>query len=128
MEEISKKIYYHDTDCGGVVYYANYLKYFEEARTEYMQSKGVSIKDLSRKNILFVVRKVEVDYKSPAFYGDTVKILSGINKMKNVSMDFFQEIRRDNVVLVYAVTKMVCVNSAFTPVIIPEDVAECLRK
>ena len=60
------RIYYSDTDCGGVVYYANYLKYLEIARTEYLRSSGVNIPDLAKGGCLFVVAKAEIEYKYPA--------------------------------------------------------------
>ena len=58
---MEKRIYYHDTDCGGVVYYANYLKYLEEARTEYFLSKGADLQKLSTEGIWFTVARVEIE-------------------------------------------------------------------
>ena len=123
-----KKIYYHDTDAGGVVYYANYLKYFEEARTEVFKEKEIDIYKLSKQNILFAVRKVEVDYKTPARYADTLTIFTQISKIKNASLEFIQSIERNNETLVKARTQMVCVNSNFVPQVIPREVAQCLKK
>jgi acyl-CoA thioester hydrolase len=57
---LEKKIYYHDTDCGGVVYYANYLKYLEEGRTEFCVSNGIDIKGLAEKSVYFVVARTEI--------------------------------------------------------------------
>ena len=56
------RIYYEDTDCGGVVYYANYLKYFEEVRTEHLLSKGIDLNKLSKEGILFVIADVDIKY------------------------------------------------------------------
>ena len=81
---MQKRIYYHDTDCGGVVYYANYLKYLEEARTEYMEKRGLILKELAEKGFLFVVRRVDIEYKAPAHYGDTLEIVTKLSKIKNV--------------------------------------------
>jgi len=78
---MKKNIFYHDTDCGSVVYYANYLKYFEEARTEFFAQKGLSIKDLSERGVLFVVARQEIDYKFPAFYADTLEIKTRISEV-----------------------------------------------
>ena len=64
------RIYYEDTDCGGVVYYANYLKYFERARTQYLEERGLSVAGLMNEGTVFVVVHAEVDYRSPARYGD----------------------------------------------------------
>lgn len=122
MAEMVKKIYYHDTDCGGVVYYANYLKYFEEARTEYFFDKGADIKDLSEKGILFIVRRVEIDYKFPARYGDIITVFSDVVKVKNVSLEFFQQIKRKDQLLVSAKTWLGCVDSTFKPCRMSKDI------
>ena len=68
---MEKRIYYHDTDAGGVVYYGNYLKYLEEARTEILEKKGLSVLELNRQGYLFAVRKCTITYRSPARYADT---------------------------------------------------------
>lgn len=120
--QLTKKIYYHDTDCGGVVYYANYLKYLEEARTEYLRDKGIDLGVLSGQGYWFVVRAVEIEYKSPARYGDTLDIFSQIVKVKNVSLDFFQEIKRKETLLVSAKTVLVFVDHAFCPSAMPEEI------
>ncbi|MBU1112538.1 MAG: acyl-CoA thioesterase [Candidatus Omnitrophica bacterium] len=127
MHELNKKIYYHDTDCGGVVYYANYLKYFEEARTEFLLAKGIDTAKLAKANTWFVVASVEISYKAPAHYADSLVIFSEIIKKKNVSLEFKQEIKREGKLLVSAVTKLVCVDSDFKPKGIPEEVAGVLN-
>ena len=126
MSQLSKKIYYHDTDCGGVVYYANYLKYFEEARTEFLEEKGFLLKELAARGILFVVRRVEIDYKSPAHYGDALTVTTEISKAKSVSLDFSQQINRQDQMLVKAVTQLVCVNGNFQPQVMPDSLREVL--
>lgn len=123
-----KKIYYHDTDAGGVVYYANYLKYFEEARTEFFQQKDIDICELAKKSIVFAVRKVEVSYKAPAYYSDNLTIFTKVSKIKNASLEFIQSIERNTKILVEAQTQMVCVDSNFAPRGIPQEVIQCLKK
>ena len=123
-----KKIHYHDTDCGGVVYYANYLKYFEEARTEFMMDKGVDLKDLSKGNILFAVKNVDVEYRAPARYGDDLLIRTEITKVKNASLEFSQSAQKDGEVLVAAKTKVACIDNNFRPKVIPQEVNERLNK
>ena len=125
---MEKKIYYHDTDAGGVVYYANYLKYLEEARTELLRKKGVDISELAGKGILFAVRKVEINYKAPARYADTLTITALISKIKNATLEFTQNISRGDKILVEAKTQLVCINSNFTPQAISQEVNQCLRK
>ncbi len=123
-----KKIYYHDTDCGGVVYYANYLKYFEEARTEFLADRGIDLKTLSQNSTWFVVKNVEIDYKAPARYADKLEILSEITKIKNVSLEFLQQIKRGAQLLVSAKTVLVCVDGDFRPKAIPENISIALQK
>jgi len=125
---MKKKIYYHDTDAGGVVYYANYLKYLEEARTELLREEGVNIGELADKGILFAVKRTEINYKAPARYADTLTIMASISKVKNASLEFTQSIRRGDQTLVEANTQLVCINSNFIPQAIPEEVSQCLRK
>ena len=69
---MKKTIFYHDTDCGNVVYYANYLKYFEEARTLYMAEKGFSVPTLIERGLYFVVARQEVEYKYSVRYADEI--------------------------------------------------------
>jgi acyl-CoA thioester hydrolase len=75
------KIYYEDTDCGGVVYYANYLKYFERARTGYLEARGLSVAGLMQAGTVFVVVHAEVQYRSPARYGDTLAIKTAVSEI-----------------------------------------------
>ena len=127
MHTLTKKIYYHDTDCGGVVYYANYLKYFEEARTEFLLVKGIEIAKLAKNNTWFVVASVEISYKAAAHYADELTVLTEIIKKKNASLEFKQEIKKNDQLLVSALTKLVCVSSDFKPKAIPQEVAGVLN-
>lgn len=79
------RIYYEDTDCGGVVYYANYLKYFERARTQYLEARGLSVAGLMNEGTVFVVVHAEVEYRSPARYGDTLVIETVISETSPAS-------------------------------------------
>ena len=123
----TKKIYYHDTDCGGVVYYANYLKYFEEARTEFMAKRGIELKELQGRGVLFVVRKVEINYKSPARYADELKIHTTLKEIKNVTLEFYQCIKLKDLLLVEASTQLVCIDKEFKPQPIPSDILSFLQ-
>ncbi len=117
------KIYYHHTDCGGVVYYANYLNFLEEARTEFFAERGFSIKELSEKGTMFVVVRQEVDYKAPAVYGDTLTINTNIGEISAVKIIFEHEIRNQNgEVTTKAKTILVCVDEKLKPKAIPEEI------
>ena len=87
------RIYYEDTDCGGVVYYANYLKYFERARTQYLEERGLSVAGLMKEDTTFVVVHAEVDYRSSAHYGDWLTIETVISEMTAASFTFSHVIR-----------------------------------
>lgn len=87
------KIYYEDTDCGGVVYYGNYLKYFERARTEYLEERGLSVARLMAEGTVFVVVHAEVEYRSPARYGNWLVIETVVSGMTAASFTFSHVIR-----------------------------------
>ncbi len=125
---IEKKIYYHDTDCGGVVYYANYLKYLEEARTEFLLLKGIELVKLAEKNAMFVVARVEIDYKSPARYQDRIRISAAVEETKLSAVKFYQEIRKENTLLARARTTLVCVDNELKLRKMPEEVKMAIGK
>ena len=120
---MKKKIYYHDTDCGGVVYYSNYLKYLEEARTEFFNEKGFSIKELADSGIMFVVARQEIDYKASAHYGDILEIKTKISETSAVKIIFENEIfNQDSKLLTKAKTILVCVDKNMRPQAIPPEI------
>ena len=126
---MQKKIYYHDTDAGGVVYYANYLKFLEEARTEAFREIGLGIKELSQKGILFVVRRQEIDYKSPAFYGDILDVRTWISAISAAQLTFEARIKNQGGQLVStAKTLLVCVDSSLKPQAIPKEIKDKLNR
>lgn len=112
MGTLEVKIYYEDTDCGGIVYHANYLRYFERARTEFFAEQGISVKDYMNNGILFVVVRAEIFFESPAKYGDVLVINSEVEKMRRVSLDFKHTIRRkcEDGILVRAKIRLACLN------------------
>ena len=87
------RIYYEDTDCGGVVYYANYLKYFERARTHYLEERGLSVAELRDGGTQFMVVHAEVDYRSPGRYGDTLIIDTTLAEASQASFTFAHVVR-----------------------------------
>ncbi len=122
-----QKIYYHHTDSGGVVYYANYLKFLEEARTEFLEKRGIFIKDLISHGVQFVVSRQEIDYKSPSFYGDILQIETRISKFTRVKIEFEYEIKNQKGAIVcIARTIMACVDMQLKPSVMPKDIHEKL--
>jgi len=121
---IEKKIYYHDTDAGGVVYYSNYFKYMEEARSEQLRSIGVDVADYMAKGTLFAVVHLEADYKKPARYGDTITVSSRIESIGNASMHFMQEIKKGDILLTAAKVVLACIDTNMKARRVPEDLKE----
>jgi acyl-CoA thioester hydrolase len=122
------KIYYHHTDCGGVVYYANYLNFLEEARTEFLAERGIEIEQLIRERSFFVVIRQEVDYKSPSGYGDTLEIDTQIKGVTGVRLSLEHTIKKDGLTLVaQARTTLAFVNEDFRPRPIPQEMRQKLE-
>jgi acyl-CoA thioester hydrolase len=125
---IEKKIYYHDTDAGRVVYYSNYLKYMEEARTEYLRKIGIDVAKYMADGVLFAVVHLEADYKSPARYDDTIKITAKIESIGNASIHFAQEVARGGTLLVNAKVILACINNNMRAQRVPEELKEKYEK
>jgi acyl-CoA thioester hydrolase len=91
------RVYYEDTDSGGVVYYANYLKFMERARTEWLRTLGFEQDQLAeQEGIIFAVRRAEIDFVSPARFNDALEVRVGLVECKRVSLTFRQEIINSN--------------------------------
>ena len=122
------RVYYEDTDAGGVVYYANYLKFLERARTEWLRSAGIEQPELLREhNVIFVVRAVTIEYLRPARFNDALRVTAQINKAGRSTLEIFQTVERDRR-LIEAQVKIVCVeHSSFKPVSIPAPIRQQLE-
>ena len=105
------RIYYEDTDAGGVVYHANYLGFFERARTEYLRRRGLSVKALHEEGFIFPVVRVEVDFKSPARLDDLLRIDTEVLGVGKTSFTLGQQViqQEDDKLLVAAKITLVCV-------------------
>lgn len=125
---MERKIYYHDTDCGGVVYYANYLKYLEEARTEYLEERGEDVPGFLAQGFFFAVRSCQVTYKAPARYGDLISADARIRKVTGTQIFFDQRVynKKTGQDLVEAEVSLVCLGTDFKPRAIPSAVREKL--
>lgn len=110
------RIYWEDTDAGGVVYYANYLKYLERARTEWLRSIGVEQGELLREHgLLFAIVHVEADYRRPARYGDLLQVTCRVAEHTRTSVTFAQDIHRDRTdgeLLLNGSVRTVCLEGA----------------
>ena len=126
------RVYYEDTDSGGVVYYANYLKFMERARTEYLRHLGFEQDQLiEQQNILFAVRSVKLDYKSPARFNDQLTVITNLVELKKASMLFEQKISHSNQhnhILCQGEIRIACLQAdSFKPCAIPKDIMEVAR-
>ncbi len=123
------RVYWEDTDAGGVVYYANYLKFVERARTEWLSALGLEQDRLAvDAGVLFVVRRVEADYLRPARFNDRLQVISRLAELGRASLVMEQEVLRGDERLFAARVQVACVEPAgFRPARIPPFVSERLR-
>tara|TARA_B100000900_G_scaffold227213_1_gene192901 strand:- start:3460 stop:3852 length:393 start_codon:yes stop_codon:yes gene_type:complete len=125
--EFKIKIYYEDTDSGGVVYYANYLKFLERARTEMISSIGLSNRKLlDDYNILIIVKSCKIEYKKPITLEDIIVVKSKIKSMGRSSFVMQQIIEKDKKLMSEAEIVLVAVNKLGKPVKIPNILKEKL--
>ena len=118
------RVYYEDTDAGGIVYYAKYLHFFERARTEWLRSFGVEQHALLRDTGLgFAVRSAQVDYRKPARLDDELRIVSAIIGLGRAQIMFGQHAERNGEVLVDAKVRVACFDPVRgTPAAMPKDI------
>ena len=118
------KVYYEDTDSGGVVYYANYLKFLERARTELIHSLGLTNKKLLQSfDLLFVVRSCEIEYLKPAYLEDLLVVRTNLEKISKVQMYLNQFIFRDKEIIVKARIRIAFVNSKGNILKLPNELS-----
>lgn len=128
------RAYYEDTDAGGVVFYANYLKFFERARTEWLRHAGIAQQALAESDgVMFVVKSTAVDYHRPAKLDDELKLTVTVEKLGRVSVQFYQEAWKltdaEPILLAEARIKVGCVGcSDFRPAAFPRRVIEAITR
>lgn len=126
------RVYYEDTDAGGVVFYANYLRFMERARTEWLRHLGFEQDALMRDpGILFAVRRTEVDYFMPARFNDLLRVRTGIVACKGASLDFQQLVvrERDGELLCRGLVRVACLDcETLRPARIPAQIREKFPK
>ena len=120
------RIYYEDTDAGGVVYYANYLKFMERARTEWLRHLNIEQPQLRQQHhLIFVVRHVTIDYLKAAIFDDLLQIITTVTRLGKASLTMTQTIVRQDDLLCAATIKIACVNLPdFRPQPFPKDIFE----
>jgi len=118
------RVYYEDTDAGGIVYYANYLKFFERCRTEWLRTFDIEQDVLIEQSVGFVVKRVEMDNHLPARFNQTLSVSCQIVELKRASVIFKQHIyNNEHQVLVSATIRVACVNlQKLKPIAIPPNI------
>lgn len=121
---ISFRVYFEDTDAGGIVYHANFFRFAERARTEWLRMAGFEQRQLAREQeIIFVMRRAEIDYFKPAHLDDTLTIETHLQALGRTSMTMLHEIRREAELLASITVVLVCVNPSLKPVRFPAAIA-----
>lgn len=122
------RVYYEDTDAGGVVFYANYLKFYERARTERLRAMGFEQDQLiADEKVIFVVRSVQVDYLMPARFNELLNVTTALSKIKSASLTFEQTITRNDELLNTASIRIGCLDSdTLRPKLIPDALKQAI--
>jgi len=123
-------VYYEDTDAAGVVYYANYLKFMERARTEWLGSLGFGVAEFEAAHgVVFVVHRMEIEYRQPARLSDRLEATMELAELGRARMVALQQVRRGTSVLAEARVTLACVErSSFRPARIPAELHGRLEK
>ena len=124
----SYKVYYEDTDAGGVVYYANYLRFLERARTDFLEIGGFSPKKLYDEGYFFAVKSVSGNYLKPVFYGEDIHIKVIVKEVRKTSFTLKYLISKDNMEVFNGETVLVCINKDFKIKKLPEEISLFLNK
>ncbi len=122
------RVYYEDTDCGGVVYYANYLRFMERSRTEFLRDLGIDQVVYQKQGIFFVVIDAHVKYRAPARYDDLLTIESSVIDLSSAAVVFETRINRDHTLLVKGEVKLACISAEGHARKIPEEIREALNR
>ena len=123
------RVYYEDTDSGGVVYHSNSLNFMERARTEWLRALGFEQPALKTDlGIIFVVHSMTLIFKSPAYFNDLLEIRARLLKIGHGSMEFSQSVTREDNLLVEATVKLACVDAvSFKPIGIPAIIKQAIK-
>ncbi len=116
------RVYYEDTDMGGVVYHANYLRYIERARSDWVRQLGNDQNAMRDQGIVWVVRRVEADYLAPAKFEDELVVETDVVSLSGVRLTMAQLVRRGETEIFRATVTAVCINKAGKPVRLPAEI------
>ncbi len=116
------RVYYEDTDMGGIVYYANYLKFIERARSDWVREIGIDQNAMRADGIVFAVRRVEADYFAPARFDDALTVETATQAVTGARLIAEQKVMRGDDLLFQAVVTIVCINEAGQPARLPANI------
>lgn len=122
------RVYYEDTDLAGLVYYANYLRFIERARSEMVREVGIDQVALKSAGLVFAVRSLHADYLSPARYDDLLSVQSRVQGLKPASLALLQDVRRGDTLLFRARVVLALVTDAGRPARIPAELRATLAR
>ncbi len=123
------RVYYEDTDLAGIVYYANYLRFIERGRSEYVRALGIDQVELKEgRGLVFAVRRVEADYLSPARFDDRLEVLTAIGQIGGARLVMAQRVMRGEEILFTAQVTLVLMSLEGRPVRIPADIRARLEE
>ena len=123
VHEFPVRVYYEDTDMGGIVYYANYLRYIERARSDWVRSLGVDQNAMREdEGVVFVVRRVEADYLKPAKFDDELRVRTVVKAVTGVRLIMAQEVLRGDALLFQAEVTVVCIGEGGVPARLPANI------
>ncbi len=127
--KLDVRVYYEDTDAGGVVFYANYLKFMERGRTEWLRALGVSQRDLAQTDRRgFVVTRLDIKYKSPSRLDDMLEIISQVTRLGRASLHFTQFVNRNGELLASGNIEIGCIDvDTLKPAPLPADLYRQLK-
>jgi acyl-CoA thioester hydrolase len=124
------RMYYEDTDAGGVVYYANYLRFLERGRTEYLRERGLSVRELQEKDYLIVVMRLEIDYLSPAVLDDLIRVDTTVLEISGATFTLGQQVVRvaDEKPLLESKVTLACLGPGMIARRLPRELLQALRE
>lgn len=135
VHRLPLRVYYEDTDAGGVVYHANFVRFLERGRSEMLRALGIDhaaawMKAPPGARLSFAVRRIEIDYLAPAFLDDALMVYSAVERVAAASVDALQRVEREGAAIAVARLRIAAVNEAGRPVRLPREwrqsLAECI--
>jgi len=123
------RVYYEDTDCGGVVYYANYLRWLERSRTEFLRARGIELAPLMQQDVWFSVSELNIKYKRPAKYDDLLDVTTELDEVGGAAFWLKNQVLRQGELLAEAKVRIACMSGQTgKPKRIPDEIVSALKQ